>query len=282
MHSQRNAKLSLGSVQFGMPYGIANVSGVPDDHELAAILQFARDHGVCSIDTAQAYGNAELRLGESGAQDFKITTKVLGTHSIREQLLGSLGALKIPRVDTVLLHDEQALLGPDGSEIYDQLLDARAAGLVKHIGVSVYSYDVASELVQTYDLNVIQAPVNVLDRRFIGDSFQKLMSSKGVMLQARSIFLQGLLIDKNAATRLPNHVDRVPLDKWFEWIEEQGDSELEHALNFVLSLPQVKSVVLGVDSVKQLAQLIAAATIRSPQECPEFPFSPALVDPRSW
>lgn len=282
MHSQRKAKLSLGSVQFGMPYGIANVSGVPDDKELAAILQFARDHEVGAIDTAQAYGKAELRLGEFGVRDFKITTKVLGTHSIREQLLGSLRALQIPRVDTVLLHDEEALLGPDGPFIYDQLLDARATGLVENIGVSVYSSDVATELIQRYDLGVIQAPVNVLDRRFLEAPFQKLMSSKGVMLQARSIFLQGLLIDKNAAARLPTNVDRVPLDMWFKWTEEQVHGALEHALNFVLCIPEVKSVVLGVDSVKQLADLIAAATIRYPQECPEFPFSPALVDPRSW
>jgi aryl-alcohol dehydrogenase-like predicted oxidoreductase len=282
MHSKRKAKLSLGSVQFGMPYGIANESGVPDDIELAAILQFARVHGVGGIDTAQAYGNAELRLGESGVRDFKITSKVLGTQSIREQLLESMRALQIPRLDTVLLHDEAALLGPNGSEIYDQLLDVRATGLVDHIGVSVYSSNVASELIQTYDLDVIQAPVNALDRRFIGDTFQKLMSSKGVMLQARSIFLQGLLIDKNASTRLPNHVDRLPLDMWFAWTEEQVNSSLAQALNFVLSLPQVDSVVLGVDSVTQLAQLVAAATTSYPQGCPEFPFSPELIDPRGW
>ncbi len=57
-------RLALGTVQFGLDYGISNHDGQVSDEELDAIIALARQAGIDTLDTAQAYGNAEQRLGQ--------------------------------------------------------------------------------------------------------------------------------------------------------------------------------------------------------------------------
>jgi len=90
------SKLVLGSVQFGMHYGISNQDGSPENEELNQILDFANQIGVQIIDTASAYGSAEERLGIASKQ-FKIVSKIRpGTAAtdVQEELESSLNRLK--------------------------------------------------------------------------------------------------------------------------------------------------------------------------------------------
>ena len=68
-------KLVLGTVQFGLPYGINNQSGVPTDDELGEIFSTAKEAGIKILDSAQGYGNAEERLGKLSKNEFQIITK---------------------------------------------------------------------------------------------------------------------------------------------------------------------------------------------------------------
>ena len=55
-------KLALGTVQFGLNYGISNTVGKVSDHELQQILRVAADAGIALLDTAQAYYSSVITL----------------------------------------------------------------------------------------------------------------------------------------------------------------------------------------------------------------------------
>src|SRR5690349_9781068 len=70
-------RLGLGTVQWGMPYGVANRRGQRSIEDVRATLAHARQSGIRILDTAQAYGSAEQVLGQTADSDFKIVTKTL-------------------------------------------------------------------------------------------------------------------------------------------------------------------------------------------------------------
>lgn len=275
-------KLSLGTVQFGLHYGISNATGVPSEAELKLIFDVARRGGIRFLDTAQAYGDAETRLGNLGVDGFRITTKVGSQVGVAKSLSASFNSLRTDSIDTVLLHEELALLGANASSIYAELADARASGLVSQIGVSVYSPECAYEILTKFEIDVIQAPVNVLDRRFLDEKFVNFLSERNVKLQARSIFLQGLLVDSYASSKLPKWLEAKVLDDWFSWILHQEGSAAELALDFVLGSAAVDTVVIGVDRAQQLQQIIDYAGMPRRQNFPIFNAPEALIDPRRW
>ncbi len=57
-------RLALGTVQFGMNYGLTNEFGQVSTLEAQAIINFAQQHGMDTLDTAVAYGDSEAVLGD--------------------------------------------------------------------------------------------------------------------------------------------------------------------------------------------------------------------------
>ena len=56
-------RLALGTVQLGMPYGIANLTGQVSHQQAKAMLQLALTNGIDTLDTAMSYGDSEACLG---------------------------------------------------------------------------------------------------------------------------------------------------------------------------------------------------------------------------
>ncbi|MGP1664729.1 MAG: aldo/keto reductase, partial [Rhodanobacter sp.] len=69
-------KLALGTVQFGLPYGIANPGGQIGRDDAGQILALARESGIDTLDTAIAYGDSEACLGAVGTKGFRVITKL--------------------------------------------------------------------------------------------------------------------------------------------------------------------------------------------------------------
>ena len=141
-------KLCLGTVQFGLPYGITNQAGQVPEVEVSRILDLATASGIELLDTAQAYGTSEMVLGRcwpKGAPRRLISKLPAGTgqESWEESLVASLERLQTPQLDGFLLHRASDLLASEGKALMDWLEGLRERGLVERIGVSIY---VASEL----------------------------------------------------------------------------------------------------------------------------------------
>lgn len=272
--------LVLGTAQWGTPYGVTNTRGRLPTAELAAIVDVAEAAGIRQVDTAAGYGDAEERL-RPWASRFAVTTKVRGSAPIGRQVRASLEALGASAVAGCLLHDWSILDRTQAETAVAGLREAQDAGLVGSIGVSGYD---EADLERALDLfgviDLVQVPVSVLDRRLANSTAVGRILDTGGQVQARSVFLQGILAG-SSATALGRHPDVVGFRKA---CAARGWIPLEAALGFVAGLDWVTQIVVGATSAVELRQ-IADACSRVPAVGPsDLPHSDdlELVDPRRW
>lgn len=285
-------KLALGTVQFGLEYGIANESGRVDLDEAGKILAAASGCGVDMLDTAIAYGDSERTLGQIGVAGWRIISKLPAMPDectdvagwVDTQIAGSLARLRVDRLHAVLLHRPDQLFGDRGKELLEALEGLKARGNTEKIGISVYAPDELARLSDGMRFDLVQAPLNILDRRLVHTGWARRMKRQGVELHVRSAFLQGLLL--MPASRRPAKFERWQSlwSEWTRWLNETNLTPLEACLRYVLSVAEVDKVVIGVNSVAQLREILAAAEGRSLTSLPQWPqpVDVELVNPNRW
>lgn len=286
--------LALGTVQFGMPYGVANIHGKVTPEQAEAMLRAALDAGVDTLDTAIAYGDAEELLGSIGVDDFRVISKIPALREpvgevddwVVAQIEASLERLQVPRLGGLMLHAPDELLGPHGPAIARGMVRARDASLAERIGLSVYSPEQLAALVDLVPLEIIQIPLNVFDRRFVETGWLSRLISDNVEVHARSVFLQGLLLMNPDCVPSKFEPFRSLIDGWYAWLE--GDaavcrSTVQACLAHVASYAGISRVVVGADSLAQLQHIIEAAST-APLRAPESLASPptSLINPSLW
>ena len=186
-------------------------------------------------------------------------------------------------VDAVLLHRAEELLGFHGKDIYQSLLALKENGLTKKIGISIYSPEILSNIVPKYQFDIVQAPLNVFDRRIFSSGWAQKLSDSGVSIVARSIFLQGILLLKY--DNLPKYFAnwKKHFDIWYDFLEENNISALEASLNFVAQFPQVKKLIIGIESAEQFTEIITASENPIKAECDQLESDDLeLISPLHW
>lgn len=265
-------KMILGTVQFGLPYEIDPKYGKVEKAEAFKILDYALSNGIDTIDTAYAYGDAETLLGEYGLpKHVKITTKLepncmTGTpyrdrpRLVMDNLMRSLDRLKVPSVETYLLHTP--------SYVYDRYIIeglewAVYDGLTKKIGASVYQTMDARTAIDNDSINVIQMPYSLMDQRAVMKCIVKEAQETGTEIQVRSVFLKGILT--RPFETLPSKVTSTltaDLFKYYGILLKYGIRTQEAALLMVLSEPEIDSIVFGVHTLEQLKENLEIAKMR--------------------
>jgi len=284
-------RLALGTVQFGLPYGIANQTGQVRREDVATILGHAWAAGVDTLDTAIAYGDCEERLGEIGVSQWQIISKLPALPEsctdvagwLEESVEGSLEWLRIPKLRGLLLHRPQQLLGPNGEALYRAMTGLKNQGKVEKIGVSIYDPDELDALSPHFHLDLVQAPLNIIDRRLILSGWLNRLHEAGTEVHIRSVFLQGLLL-MEAASRPVTFSRWQPLwQQWHRWLADQALTPLQACLGFALSHAEIDRIVVGVDSLKQLQEILASVNILALLP-PQFLMSEDLdlINPSRW
>ncbi len=249
-------KLSLGTVQFGIRYGINNTLGLLDNLELSAIFENASRAGIDLLDTAPAYGNAEEKIGEFSGKRFKIVSKfsnVNNSSELKFSLANSLSNLDQDKIYGYLAHNADQILSHP--ECWDTLYELKDSQVVEKVGYSVYTTDQLEELLNRGFLpDLVQLPFSLLDRKF--SSFLPQLKSIGTEIHVRSVFLQGLYFMD--LSKLPGKL--LPLKTSLEEINRiclQSNTSISSlALNFAINNPFIDKVVIGVDSPEQLKENI--------------------------
>lgn len=284
-------KLALGTVQFGLTYGIANQGGQVSREEAGQILAIARANGIDTLDTAIAYGDSETCLGEIGAKGFKVITKLPAIPEqvvdvgrwVYEQIQAALQRLGVQTVYGLLLHRSQELVGPNGKALKKALEQLKAEGLVQKIGVSIYSPSELVSVTQVCAIDLVQAPFNLIDQRLLSTGWLRKLHLAGVEIHTRSAFLQGLLLmPKITIPQQFKPWDEL-WDRWQAWLKSHSVSAVEACMAFPLSFAEIERVVVGVDGTTQFKELILAAN--APQS--SFPRDLAcdderLINPANW
>ena len=285
-------KLALGTVQFGLKYGVANEAGQVKGAEVDQILIQARKNGINILDTAIAYGTSEEILGKVGVDGFQVVTKLSSLPDnlnnvaswVTEQVRESLARLGQKKLYGLLLHRSRDLFGSKGAQLIRALADLKNSGVVQKIGISIYSPDELEVFCNKIKIDLVQAPLNVADRRMETSGWLDRLKDDGVEVHTRSAFLQGLLLMERS--KIPQKFSRWAClwDQWHEKLQDSGASPLEACLAYPLSLEQVDQVIVGVDSASQLSEILQAAN--NVNEGPDTSFMRStdldLINPSNW
>ncbi|WP_429119838.1 aldo/keto reductase [Aeromonas allosaccharophila] len=277
-------RLALGTVQFGLDYGVSNRDGQVSDGELDAIIALARHAGIDTLDTAQAYGNAEQRLGKRDITGFALIDKLapgLPLTDVHDAVNHSMQLLGRKRLDGLLLHRSQ-----DASPaLFELLAELQQQGTVGKLGVSVYSpEELGAWIAAGYPLELVQLPANLLDQRFLRTGWLDKLVEMGCEIHVRSLFLQGLLLMQPA--QRPDYFYRfsAKLEQFDNW--RPSLSPLGKALSIMTDLPEVSRFVIGVCHKQELAAIVAAS--HALHQCNEAEIAPLasieqdLINPALW
>ncbi len=232
-------KLALGTVQFGLDYGISNKGGKVLASEVDEILDTCKANGINMLDTAQAYGDSQKVLGQFDLSGFDIVSKMMKNSSVEK----SLEELNISKLYAMMLHREDEM----DETSFKTLSDAKSQGLVEKIGISVYSPQKLQEIIDNFEIDIVQLPMNIIDQRFI--NILKKLKQKKLEVHTRSAFLQGLLL-----------MDIKSIDAYFDEIkpvlQKIPSPKLSSCLSFLRSQHEVDRIVFGVTKKQELIEII--------------------------
>ena len=261
-------KLILGTVQFGINYGINNTDGKISKNNVSKILSHSYECGIFQLDTAASYGDSEQVIGEHlkehKAQDFNVISKLyLKNQTLENSLRNSLERLNVKKLDTILFHSHSDYLihKDDLFEFKVKYQDQ----LFSKIGVSVYTNLEVEDVIKDKNIDVVQAPFNILDNASKREETYRKVKNSGKLLHTRSAFLQGLIFKK--ADELQNEFKS--LKSTFFSIEklciENNISINELALSYALSKSYIDGVLIGIDNLDQLKKNIQIARLQVPE-----------------
>ena len=293
--------LCLGTVQFGLDYGIQG-GRKPTVPEAVEIMGMAVDGGVDAIDTAAAYGDAEMVVGRflamrPGVRDGMFLVSKFGTDVFegaqRGEYAARLGAamrqslerLGTDRLDAYICHVATAVRD---DAVLEAMAAVRSEGLARKVGFSVYETDEALAAIDSGAVDFLQVPYSVLDQRMaLAGVFEK-AEARGVEVHARSAFVQGLaLMD---AERVPEWLAAArPLLHRLEGLCVDAETTRRRlALAFVRRRGGISHLVFGVDDARQLREILAdfsAPVADGVLDAAEQMFAdvdPRLVMPNKW
>ncbi|TXF77518.1 aldo/keto reductase [Chryseobacterium sp.] len=256
-------KLILGTVQMGLDYGINNSSGKISLEDSCLILAKAFELGIETLDTAEAYGNAHEVIGHfhSGNPEsqFKVITKVphdLVAGEIEQKIQSYIQDLNVDCLEVLMFHSFDSY--EDNKSALEVLNNLKDQGLIKHIGVSVYTNSQIESLLLDDNITVVQMPFNLLDNETVRGDLMKKLKEKGKMIHTRSAFLQGLFFK----TQFENNSISQKLSEELTAIKDisyEANTDISNlALSYCLSQENIDQVLIGVDSVSQLKENVKA------------------------
>lgn len=264
-------ELCLGTVQFGMDYGIRGQKQ-PSMQDAVKMLDYATQNGINNIDTANAYGTAEDVVGKFLQRKTVDRHKLFIISKFRPNLLddvsddsyynimkknleNSLDRLHTDYLDCYLLHSARYVWNDTIIDVLNQL---KTEGYVKNVGVSVYEPDEAKKCIERANIDFMQLPYSIFDQRMKTEGVFDIAEreKKKTDIHSRSAFIQGLILMEE--NEVPEYLSQArPIVKKIDDICTQcGISRISLAMNYVKQQNTISHLVFGVDNISQLRQNI--------------------------
>jgi len=257
-------KLCIGCAKFGINYGInKSRKSVLTLNKVEKIIKYACSNGIKIFDVASDYGDAEKKLGKISKKlnlnlniISKLPYKIKKNENIsiwfNNSLNNSLKKLNKKYIYGLHVHNPSFLIEKDKDFFYEKLLEAKALGKIKKIGVSIYKEHELEQIMSNFKIDMIQLPINLFDRRFETKGFLKHLKNMGVEIQARSIFLKGLLL--TSKTQRPNFFkiwEKLFL-KIDNWRIANKTNLIKICLDYVSSLKEIDKIIVGCSDRKNI------------------------------
>ena len=247
-------KIVLGTAQFGLNYGISNKYGKLKFNEVFRILSYCYDKKINFLDTAIAYGSSEKDIGKFfklTKKKFKFITKYSfqNNKNIKEQFRKTFNSLGY-YPHTILAHSKKDYMN---EEFQIEIKKLKKEKLIKCFGVSLYSVPELKAILKSKNKpDIIQIPVNLLDKRFLDKKIVKSLKRKSIKIFARSIFLQGLFFkDKKFVFKKFKNI-KNKYAKLISIASKESMNLGELSLNWILNLKEIDKIVIAVDRLDHL------------------------------
>jgi|APSaa5957512535_1039671.scaffolds.fasta_scaffold33180_2 aryl-alcohol dehydrogenase-like predicted oxidoreductase len=293
------SNLVLGTVQFGVDYGVSNRIGRTYDAEIENILKYADKKDINMLDTAPAYGNSESIIGNfihncTNHKQWRVITKTLYSQSdtiCDKQVDELLDNLKLSQKNIyqksiygLLIHNCDDLFLPGGEKLFQIMKKLKQDGVIKKIGVSVYSSKQIDRVLDNYQIDLVQLPLNILDQRLLNGGQLNRLKEYDVEIHARSVFLQGLLLMPLKSISPWFDPIRRDLDAFHIKAKKLNMSSLQLALGFVRSISEVDKIVVGINTLHQLYEIVnAMSTSINTDDCFDLSISDSTyLNPSNW
>jgi len=286
--ADKASRLILGTAAFGLAYGVSNSNNITTGREVHSILEYCLENGINTLDTAERYGDSEKILGENGIENFHVVTKVFCDKNYNKgdlelKVRASLKRLGIQKCHGILIHNEDALQGPQGGVIAIELRALVELGLTEKIGFSTYDPKEADITLSRHQLDLVQIPMNLFDRRAVEGGFIEKWSLNRTEVHLRSVFLQGLLLKKPVTTQKKSAT--IPVDECTKYINICRSSRinpLDACLSYVFKNAPGARVVVGPTSTQEMKEIAEFKMIDIPEAKEITPPWNSTFDPRNW
>lgn len=292
----------LGTVQLGMNYGLGEHTAKPDTEYAYSLLDKAMELGVNALDTANNYGESEARIGAwLKARDVKnrpfIITKIgpfdhSSLEALREDIFKQTEAcrktLGIDTIDMLMVHSvEDYEMNPDA--VREAFFEMKASGIIRYTAISAYSYNDYRVIAES-GFDAVQIPINIFDHSQIECGGIRALADAGMMIFARSVFLQGLVFQTPKTLDPRMNFCLEYLEKFISLCHEFDMSPAALAASFVHTLPGITSLVLGCQTHEQLtenASLVDKIRKLSDKEMAKLAdafrnIDPRVINPKLW
>ena len=94
----------------------------------------------------------------------------------------------------MLFHNAYDLTTEYGLTLLKMIIDLKNKGFIKKIGVSIYDDKELKIVFSKFNPELVQFPLNIFDQRMLKSRWLKILIKKKILLQSRSVFLQGALL----------------------------------------------------------------------------------------
>lgn len=259
-------KIILGTVQFGLNYGINNTKGKPNGEEIKKIFDLAYENGINMLDTAEAYGDSQETIGEYHMQSknrFEVITKYSSARvdlpeNIANRVEHDLKLLNVSSLFAYMFHSFKDLT-THFEKFKPELLKLKLEGKIKKIGVSIYTNEEAEQVLNYKEIDLVQLPFNLLDNNSQRELAIRKLKDRGIEIHTRSVFLQGLFFMNQESIPAKLLALKPYLQKIKQNTLQYKCSLNDLALNYVLYQKQIDKVLIGVDTAEQLLTNIASS-----------------------
>ena len=158
-------------------------------------------------------------------------------------------------------------------------------GLVNKLGVSIYETKELNLIFKKFTPNIIQLPINIIDRRFLEKKIILKLRKMKIQIQARSIFLQGIL------TKDPETLKSLKKNKrlyefilsLYNWCAKKNFDLKEACLLFIKEQKSINFLTIGIESLEELKQNLSSLSKNKNFDLNRFVSkNKKIIDPRKW
>ena len=280
------SKIVIGTANFGSNYGYKK--NKIKHGEIKKIINYIKRIKYKFIDTANFYGSAQKILGKNIKFKVNYISKIkikkqdiTNTSHLVKKVNLILNELKVKKIYALLIHNPQILKLDKKKKIYKSLIEMKKKGKIHKLGISIYNLEEINFALKKFKFNIIQLPINLFDRKFINNGILNRLKKHGYEIHARSIFLQGLLLDSNLHRKFTKWSEIFRFYKF--WLKANNLKKLDVCWNYVKNIKEIDRIVIGLNNLKQLKQILNIKKDNL-NEVPHFMRKEEinLINPTTW